>query len=119
MLALHTPIDARRRLVRRARLAHDPEGFLVPALRTFDTRPRQGLPDLIEDERVRRLLFARTCDPRDGRVLPGKRTLVAARIAMHLPLRRIDDRAALRTEHDGTDTPKTRAIKRLRGQSFE
>src|SRR6059036_4352064 len=119
MLALHASIDARRRLVRGARLAHDPEGFVVPALRTFDTRPRQGLRDLIEDERVRGLLFPRTCDPRDGRVLPGKRTLVAARIAMHLPLRRIEERAALRTEHEGTDTPKTRAIKRLRGQSFE
>src|SRR5947207_826424 len=53
MLALHASIDARRRLVRGARLAHDPEGFVVPALRTFDTRPRQGLRDLIEDERVR------------------------------------------------------------------
>src|SRR2546426_2956630 len=99
MLALHASIDARRRLVRGARLAHDPEGFVVPALRTFDTRPRQGLRDLIEDERVRGLLFPRTCDPRDGRVFPGKRTLVAARIAMHLPLRRIEKRTALRTEH--------------------
>src|SRR2546428_13831791 len=119
MLALHTPIDARRRLVRGARLAHDRGGCVVPALRTCDPRPGQRLRDLIEDERVRGLLLPRPCDPRDGRVFPGKRALVAARIAMHLPLRRIEKRTAFRTEHEGTHTPKTRAIKRLRGQSFE
>src|SRR2546427_13168941 len=119
MLALHTPIDARRRLVRGARLAHDPEGLVVPALRTFDPRPRQRLRDLIEDERVRGLLFPRPCDPRDGRVFPGKRALVAARIAMRLPIRRIDKPTAHRTATVWTHTPTTPAITTLRGERFQ
>src|SRR5437899_5808835 len=113
MLALHTPIDARRRLVRGARLAHDPERLVVPALRALDARLRQRLRDLIEDEGVGRLLLPRPCDLRDGRVLPREGTLVATRIAMHFPLLRIQERTAFRTEHEGTDPPKGACDKKL------
>src|SRR3989442_13072872 len=98
MLALSPSIDARRRLGRRARLAHDPEGLVVPALRTLDARLRQRLRDLIEDEGVGGLLLPRSRDARDGRVFPGERTLVPTRIAVHLPIRRKKERAAFRTE---------------------
>src|SRR5439155_1367435 len=106
-------IDARRRLVRRARLAHDPVGLVVPALRTLDARLRQRLRDLIEDERVRGFLFPRSRDLRDGRVLPREGALIATRIAMHFPLLRIQERTAFRTEHEGTDPPKDACDKKL------
>src|SRR5207244_13485973 len=101
VLALHAAIDARRRLVRGARLAHDPERLVVPALRALDARLRQRLRDLIEDEGVGRLLLPRSRDAGDGRVFPGERTLVPTRIAVHLPVRREKERAAFRAEHEG------------------
>src|SRR5207245_9346982 len=96
-----TLIAARARLGRGALLPHDPEGVVVPAVRTLDARLRQRLRDLVQDERVRGLLFPRSRDAGDGRVFPGERTLVPARIAVHLPVRRKKERAAFRTEHEG------------------
>src|SRR5688572_4311293 len=86
VLALHAPIDARRRLVRGPRLPHDPERLIVPALRTLDPGLRQCLRDLVEDQGLRRLLLSRPRDLRDRAVLPGERALVSARVAVQPPL---------------------------------
>src|SRR6267378_3697426 len=92
----------------------------VSALRTFDSRPRQRLRDLIEDEGLGGFLLPRPGDLRRRGVFPGERALVPARIAVQLPLHRKHEGATLRTEHEALGETKGTRDKKgcVQRQSF-